>query len=299
MGPPIGVSRLCGPGGPDKVWGMRLTRWSALLGVVMLAAPLRAGATSCIQPPWASTYDSPLVGEILVPVDARPWLTVGCPYEGAPDKLECSLVSESETIVLTDESIGAGACSLGRDDTVTDYPDYLHRFTPASPLTPGATYKFDCGDNVYLDAQQLRVRGDEEPAAAAEVVVTDAYYSRDDNGCCGYGDNIEVQIEDPDAQFLQEGGYLEVEYPNGQVFAYVRPEDGRFVMPATRDVFTITPVSASGERGKVVEIDGGEIHGDLVYSACNVMARGTPAALYLLLPFVWIVGHGVRRRRGS
>ena len=138
MGPPIGVSRLCGPGGPDKVWGMRLTRWSALCGVVMLAAPLRAGATSCIEPPWASTYDSPLVGEILVPVDARPWLTVGCPYGSAPHRLECSLVSESETIVLTDESIGAGACSLGRDDTVTDYPDYLHRLTPASPLPTGA-----------------------------------------------------------------------------------------------------------------------------------------------------------------
>ncbi len=245
---------------------------------------------------WAS----PLASEGReVSVDAVPWLVESCPYEGTPQLFDCTLVREGETIAVTSEIIGGEACGLSRDEAVADGTSFMRRFVPATLLTPGASYELDCGGNENSFYRTLRVRGDETPAASPELAGVDARYSRDDNGCCGHGDDIEVRVADSDAAFLREGGYLEVAYPNGQVFAYVEPEEDRFVIPATRGLVTITPISASGARGEAAEVDGGEIDGDLVYSACSVMARGAPAALYLVLPLLWICGHGARRRRSS
>jgi len=51
-------------------------------------------------------------------------------------------------------------------------------------------------------------------------------------------------------------------------------------------------------RGETVEIDGDEIDGDLVYIPCTIASGTSPAALWMLGPLLWIIGHGRRRRRG-
>ncbi len=87
----------------------------------------------------------------------------------------------------------------------------------------------------------------------------------------------------------------EVVYAGGWRYAVTRPLNGEFfVLPPTRDPFTLTPVAADGTRGETMET--GEVDGDLVYLPCNAAVRPTPFAPWLLAPFVWMCVHGRRRR---
>ncbi|HEY0134303.1 MAG TPA: hypothetical protein VGB85_09490, partial [Nannocystis sp.] len=131
-------------------------------------------------------------------------------------------------------------------------------------------------------------------AAPTALTLIEARYSRDDNGCCGHGDDIEIDLEGLDGAYLQEGGYIEATLASGQRFVF---DSDPIVVPAEADHVTLTPVSARGVRGESIEIDVSEIGGDLVYIPCSIGTRTPPAALWLLAPFAWIFAHGQRRRR--
>ena len=105
-----------------------------------------------------------------------------------------------------------------------------------------------------------------------------------------------LAVEGLDAAYLAEGGYIEAVLTSGQRFVF-GSYPGQIVVPAGDDHVTLTPVSAAGVRGKSIEINLDEIGGDLVYIPCSIATRTSPAALWLLAPFVWIFAHGKRRRR--
>ncbi len=252
--------------------------------------------------PWDSGYLGPLiVEELTVAVDAHPWRVESC-YGGAPAGLsDCVLIDEeaADTIAVEASARGTENCDVPYEDL----PDhgalhFIRTFTPAQPLTAGHVYRLDCNDNFE---GTVHVRKDDAPAAAPVALeLTGAYYSRDGNGCCGWGDSIDFRIGDLEADYLRDGGYIEATYADGYTYvitAEASVGDDVLSLPATRGTIALTPVSATGERGETVEIDGGEIDGDLVYMPCTIAARTSPAALWLLVPFVWIAAHGRRRRR--
>ena len=93
------------------------------------------------------------------------------------------------------------------------------------------------------------------------------------------------------------GGYIEAVFPGGQHLAFIRTEGEHFVLPYTTELIALTPVSASGERGETLVLDGDEVDGDLVYIPCDITGRRPGAALWLLMPLAWIYAMGRRRRR--
>ena len=273
-----------------------------LLTTAVLAAAGRAAATSCGEAPWANGYLSPLEGGITeVPIDAHPWKLVSC-HDGPTTTLaNCNFLDEASKDVISAavEMTTTAACDAAYDELPGDTSaNVIFTFTPATPLTPSHSYSLECEDNIFGSYQgTVQVRGDataSAPPAALELI--EARYSRDDNGCCGLGDDIEIDVEGLDAAYLAEGGYIEAVLTSGQRFVF-GSYPGQIVVPAGDDHVTLTPVSAAGVRGKSIEINLDEIGGDLVYIPCSIATRTSPAALWLLAPFVWIFAHGKRRRR--
>ena len=273
-----------------------------LLSIAVFGAAERAGATSCDGPPWDSAYLGSLDSEeFTVAVDAHPWRVESC-YGGASQALSDCVLTDEET----EDTIAVEASARGTENCDVPYEDLPHHgalqfirtFTPAQPLTAGHAYRLDCNDNFQ---GTVHVREDAAPAAAPAVLeLVDPYYSRDGNGCCGWGDSIDFRIGDPKADYLRDGGYIEATYADGYTHVLTmlwNDGDDTLSLPATRKTIALTPVSATGERGETVEIDGGEIDGDLVYIPCTIAARTSPAALWMLVPFFWIAAHGRRRRR--
>mgnify|MGYP006946484118 CR=1 FL=1 len=270
------------------------------LSVLVYGAARQADATSCASPPWDDQSFGPLdVEEMMVAVDAHPWRSESC-YGGQPAELKnCSLVDEE-----TADEIAAVATASGTQFCDTPYEDlpenadrrFLRRFVPAQPLTAGHVYALACDG---ASQGTVHVRNDAGPAAPATALeIVDPYYTRDGNGCCGWGDAIEFHLGDPDVAFLQDGGYIEARYADGRQYVIVPSLRGDALsLRPTRETIALTPVSATGLRGETVEIDGGEIDGDLVYNPCAIATRTHPAALWLLAPFLWIAAHGRRRRR--
>lgn len=263
-------------------------------------APDSAAATSCYQEKEDTSHNVWLEDdedEADVPVDAVLWQTPDCPYGHPPRVPACELVryvdDEKVTSGFTVELVGDEACARGSGE-VDGHDSYLRRFVPDEPLIAGAEYSVICADGE--GGFTFTVRGDEEPAAPPEALTdVDVHYTRDDEGCCGGGDFVELRIGDLDAAYLGEGGYIEIVYAGGWRYGLTRPRNGEFfVLPPTRDPFTLTPVAADGTRGETART--GEVDGDLVYLPCNAAVRPTPFAPWLLAPFVWMCVHGRRRR---
>jgi uncharacterized protein (TIGR03382 family) len=159
---------------------------------------------------------------------------------------------------------------------------------------PGAQYQLECTGDEGTYKRELRVRDDDEPAASPpRLALTRAHYSREGNGCCGGGDSIEFAFADAEEDYLDEGGYIEVTYASGEVFV---EKAHAFELPPVREVTTFVAVSASGERGEPVVVDGEEVKGDLVYIACAVGGGSSSLAAWLLAVFAWV---GARRRRAG
>ena len=273
-----------------------------VLTLIILGAAGRAAATSCGEPPWDYQIESSLGvygGGVPVPTDAHPW-TIGSCYGGPPAKpTGCVFLDQTEPLEIAAEVEGTdgSACnvdfySLPGSASV----NIIYTFVPAEPLTPAHVYRVECDGEPW---GELEVRDNDTPAAApAALEVVDTHYSRDNNGCCGSGDDIQIEIANAGEGYLAEGGYIDVGLSSGQRFAAGR--DTVIVVPPAEGIITLTPVSASGVRGETVEVDADEIGGDLVYIPCSIATRATgtsPAALWLLAPFAWIFAHG-RRRRG-
>ncbi len=276
-----------------------------VLTLIILGAAGRAAATSCSPPPWDYQIPEPLgiYGEgTPVPVDAHPWTTQSC-YGGVPAlPTGCQFLDQDDQADVIDATVEASdgsACNVEYYNLPGDTSaNIIYTFVPAQPLVPSHIYRVECDDpsNYGSVWGEVRVRDDAKPAAApAALEVVDATYSRDSNGCCGHGDDIQIEITNAGEGYLAEGGYIDIGLSTGQRF--VAGLDDVIVVPPAEGIITLTPVSASGVRGKTVKVDADEIGGDLVYIPCSIAAGSSPAALWLLAPFAWIFAHG-RRRRG-
>ena len=272
-----------------------------LLTIVVLTAAGRAAATSCSEPPWSNDYSSPLEGAAVVPLDAHPWRIDSC-YSGAPAKpADCKFIdNDTQDVIAAEvEMTDPAACDLEYGALPNDASaSVIFTFIPATPLTPSHNYRVVCDDGDFSSAKgTVQVRDNDTASAPPTALkLIEARYSRDDNGCCGHGDDIEIEVDGLDGAYLQEGGYIEAALSTGQRFVYVGDPE-KIVAPAGADRVTLTPVSASGARGESIEIDVDDIDGDLVYIPCSIGTRTPPAALWLLAPFAWIFAHGQRRRR--
>lgn len=269
----------------------------ALLAVALLGTPGRAAATSCGDPVWDHSYSSPLRSEtVTIPVDGQPWEYHYCNTDYFSPPSECELVGDSGTVPVDVEHVGASACNIDYLDLIDNTgQQYIVRYVPAAPLTPGEKYVLECKDG---PRGELRVRNDATPSAPPPALaVADAHYSRDDDGCCGSGDTLQLQIDGLDDPAMREGGVVEAVYPNGQTFALAGLSEGRVELPPIDGTITLTPVAANGVRGETIEFAAGDVDGDLVYIPCKIAARTAPASLWMLAPFAWMFAHGRQRRR--
>lgn len=304
----------------EKGWQAQRMRWPLVLGVAGGAvAGVAAGcdAIGYCDFTWSQRSRAWTEGEgkIEIPVDAAPWLVRPCGLREAPT--DCALVVDGVAIPVTAQSVGA--CELPLEDELAfqAWPRAIQTLTPAQPLPPGATAVLDCDDPeadaydygymAYFDGDDLypqppltlQIRTSSDPAAPpGELTDLELRYTRaDPNVACTQGDYLEVRI-DFAAQFLREGGYVEVAYPNGQVFEFSRPsEGGAAFMPASRGRVKFTPVAIDGERGETVVVDTAEIEGDLVYVPSCAL-EPSPGAPGLLAPMVWLA-LARRRRQGG
>jgi hypothetical protein len=270
---------------------MRLSSFivSVCAGLTALASR-PAAATSCGPPPWewqAGSYDR---GGAF-PVDVVWWEQRSCAF-GLELPSGCRLTASGEMIPVDIEVVGEAACSLEED--IGDHANVIVHYVPGEPLTPGATYTLDCeSGGPWVDV----AIGSEPAAAPGSLADAQAQGVRSDDGCCSYGDYIELTV-DTGAAYLKEGGYIEVVYANGQVLALgVQDDDGVLRLPDTREALELTPVAADGTRGETRRFE--EVPRELVYMPCTVTERPPPLALWMVAPLLWIGAHGRRRRRAG
>lgn len=260
--------------------------------------------------------------DLEIPVDAAPWLLRTCANRGIPPG--CALVVDGVEVRVRPEINGQDACGLDDEEAIAAEggPAVIQHLRPQDPFPPGALVTLDCGDDDeepgyywynqddgYFNysyswgfdglqgSPQLRIRASSEPAAApGELTVIELHYTRGDPYDSCIVDTLEVKV-DFGAQFLKEGGYVEVTYPNGEVFQFSRPnDDGVAVLPAAREVLRFTPVAIDGERGETIEVGPDQFTGDRVYiPSCAVDPEQGAGAAGLLALTVLAVAR--RRRR--
>ncbi|MEZ4382429.1 MAG: hypothetical protein R3A79_13925 [Nannocystaceae bacterium] len=248
-------------------------------------------ACSCSSPHAGAR--SPLVSGARVPVDAQPWLLV------------TSCASDPPCGLLTAES-GVEVRVPGETDCVLT----LARIIPEEPLTPGATYISDCnpyasrGEDSTGRADSLSVRGDATPSLPPLTIASASARVERIDSCCG-GDaqlTIDVDFAEDDAivaGFFAESGIIEAEYASsGRRFIIpAAPDEPQFWRRdrGTGDVsdLTLTPISASGERGAPLTIDGDSIPVDAAYIACTIGQERSPLLLLVVFAVAW------RRRRSG
>lgn len=275
-------------------------------GLCLVASDVEA--LSCGPPTWDTGgwyYGS--YGDAsewpTVPADAVLWMTESCPFsEGPPEPGVCKLVRVGEAgqveeeLAMTVEDVGDEACELPREELVGDsreHDSFLRLFVPEEPLVVGEDYRVEC-DGRHVVAVRVHAGA---AAPVQELPAAKLHYTRGDDGCCAIGDYVEMRLESGEAKYLDDGGYIELVYSTGQVFAATRPQnDEAYMLPPTHDSIVMTPVRADGTRGESVET--GDISGDLVYLPCKVVTRPSPLGLWLLAPLVWMGAHARRRRGG-
>lgn len=261
----------------------------SVCAVVTALASRPAAALSCAGPPWAwqpGSYER----EGDFPVDTIWWEQRSCASLERPSG--CRLTASGEMIPIEVEVVGEGACSLEED--FGDSAMVIIHYVPGEPLTPGRTYTFDCENEGPWGDVTIGSKPASAPGSLADV---EARGIRSDDGCCSFGDYIELTV-DAEAAYLKEGGYVEAKYENGQVFALgVEAGDEVMRVPDTRGPLELTPVAADGTRGETRRFE--EVPRELVYLPCMVTERPSPLALWLVAPLLWIGAHGRRRRRAG
>lgn len=282
------------------LWYLAPMRRAPILGATLLAllATLaqRAGAFSpCDE--WGRLFG--LHGTVTwdpeweLPVDAVPWTYADC---GSPLPDICVLQAGEQLLPVTIETTGEETCA--NDDKPLlkgGYRSFIRRFVPDEPLAPATTYRVDCGDADWVSGLVVRTRASTAPSAPPGTLeILAATLEQGDDGCCGVGDYLEVRFEGLSGPYLDEGGYIEVLFPRGEVAAL---GDGvpRVDLPPVDGTIRFTPVAADGRRGATVELDTADVREKAVYLPCAVDPRGSSLALWLLAPLAW-VGTQTRRR---
>ncbi|WAS95114.1 hypothetical protein [Nannocystis punicea] len=269
-----------------------------------------AAALSCDGPAWEDEWAMP--GSLRnpdaeFPVDAQFWELRGCAYDFvAPSG--CRLERGDDVIPVAVEVDGGEHCNVEPSYVGGEnFPDAIVRYVPERSLIPNRTYVLACDANgpAVNDEQGqytvVRSRLDPTPAAAPGSLDDIALeFKRGDDGCCQAISYLELQL-DHVQPWLQEGGYVEVLYDDGQVFAVREPEvwTTRIEMPPTKGGLEFTPVAADGTRGETRRFDRGDYHRELIYTPCAVIGDTSPLALWLSAPLLWIGTLGRRRRRAA
>lgn len=278
------------------VWHRAGMRTAAIVcGLLVMGAAVRAGATSC-APPWGQLrgnfgpvrYSEPRE----VPVDAWPWEYADCGFELSD---ECVLRSGEQVVAVTVETTGRDGCETSAGGSLDGlYVGLVRQFVPDEPLAPGLTYTLECGD-AYPEKYVMTRTSTAASAPPGTLAIVGAEFRQGDPGCCGGGDYLEVQFAGMEEAYLEEGGYIEVVYPEGEVG--VIGGDGVVEFPEIEGVFRFTPVAADGERGETIELDTDEAGKEAVFVPCSVDPRGGSRGLWLVAPLIWVGVQARRRRR--
>ncbi|PCC72006.1 hypothetical protein SAMN02745121_08264 [Nannocystis exedens] len=267
-----------------------------------------AAALSCDGPVWESDWSMP--GSLRdptteFPVDVEFWELRSCAYSFEVPS-GCRLERGDDVIPVAVEVDGADHCDV-EPSYVSDgnYPDAIVRYVPERPMIPNRAYVLACDANgPQANDEQgeytvVRSRLDPAPAAAPGALDDiELEFKRGDDGCCATGSYLELRL-DHEQPWLREGGYVEVLYDDGQVFAVDGPNSwsGAIEMPPTEGGLDLTPVAADGTRGETLRLDRGDYDRELIYIPCAVSGgNASPLALWLLAPLLWIGAHGRRRR---
>lgn len=221
-----------------------------------------------------------------VPVDAVPWRLEPCHDEPLSD--ECGLRAGEQVIPVTVEATGRDACGSVEDATFHRVVlVFLRRFVPDEPLVAGRTYELECDgpDGLVFTRASSALSA---PPGKLEIMGLE----RHRGSGCGGEDYLEVRLKGLSGTFLDEGGYIEVLSPQGEVAA-LRSGGAEIGLPLVSGAFRFTPIAANGERGETIEVDADDVDG-----SCGVHPRGDSRALWLLAPLLWS-GMRTRRRRKS
>lgn len=264
----------------------------SVCAVVTALASRAAAATSCFGPPWESGSGSYDAGGPF-PTDVVWWEQRICAFV-VERPSGCTLTGSNATTIAVDvELVGEATCP-SEDDFDSDAHVIIH-YIPSEPLASDTIYMFECESGGPFGVQ-VAIGG--EPAAApGSLADAQAEGERSSEGCCTYGDYIELTV-DAEAAYLREGGYIEAVYADGKVLALgVQDGGGVLRLPDTREPLALTPVAADGTRGPTRRFE--EVPRELVYIPCTVTERPPPLALWLVAPLLWIGAHGRRRRRAG
>jgi hypothetical protein len=277
---------------------MRLTPLIVPVCALVTALVSReAAATSCAGPPWSPFHldggGSHDRGGPF-PVDVVWWEQRSCAF-GIERPNGCTLTSFGTTIAVDVELVGEAACTPDSEDHSGFYPEVIIHYIPSEPLAPDTIYTLECESDGPSDVAV--VIGAETASPPGSLADAGVQGIRSGDGCCSYGDYIELTL-DTEAAYLREGGYIEARYSNGQVLALTLQDDpGVVLMPDTREPLELTPVAADGTRGQTRRFE--EVPRELVYVPCTVTERPPPLALWMVAPLLWIGAHGRRRRRAG
>jgi hypothetical protein len=269
-----------------------------------------AAALSCDGPPWEDEWSMPSSLRspyTEFPIDAQFWELRGCAYDFVLPS-GCRLERGDDVIPVAVEVDGAEHCNVEPSYVGGDnFPDALVRYVPERPLIPNRTYVLACDGNGPAPNDEqgehtvVRSRLDPAPAAApGSLDDIGLEFKRGDDGCCDAITYLDLRL-DHEQPWLLEGGYVEVLYDDGQVFAVREPDpwSGTIEMPPTKGGLEFTPVAADGTRGETRRFDRGDYHRELIYSPCAVIGDPSPLALWLSAPLLWIGTLGRRRRRAA
>ncbi len=303
---------------------------AALALSVTLVGHTAAWAISCLESPWnVHELDYPfyipeLADNEHIPtlsVDARPWLVSFPPGE----PVEASALAETTCTLTTDDDEVAATLEISASHDDLRYRKYgpelpspndrlgvLLRVVPERALLADREYTFLCDgplrDMLLVGGHLLRTRASEEPAMPPPALdlVEVRLRRTDDTVCCGPPPYYEVEFQDLDPAFFDEGGAIEAQLATGHAFVMVRFEEGVALVPSVAqlgvkveeetDALVLVPVAANGARGEPIAVGPKDVRDTSVYiAACHVAtSRGM---LWVLLPVLWCAGR--RRRRGS
>lgn len=213
----------------------------------------------------------------------------GCGVEPEP----CTLEAEGYSGIADAVRHGTN-CRVDEGDA--GFGEFVE-YVPRDPLVAGQTYTLTCPSGVDSEGRNQFTVGDATAAPPQPVALREARIERGtDGGCCpGDVDQLLLRLDGLDAPYLREGGWIELQYPTGEVIPISVLEDSPIRLPPTAGPLEFTPVAANGARGETLRLEPDEI-GDreAVYIPCAVGSRRFGPVMWLLVPLLWV---SVRRRR--